>query len=129
MRGFGRDASMRSRIVCLELRDLGRDQPVLAIQLQRAAILRQRPVELILLLEFARLLDVHARRFFLRALQVDLVFRVVGVRLNRLREIRDRGVPVRMRTASWPCRKARPALQALSSTATTIKPASLRVLM
>ena len=73
---------------------------------KRPLVLRERPIELILLLEVLRLLDVRARGFFLRAAQVDLVFRVVGIRLHRLGEVRHRRVPVR-RPAPPPARGGR----------------------
>ena len=71
-----------------ELRGARLGEPVRRVQLQRLAVLEQRPVELILRLELARAADVLARGALHRPLERDLVLRVVGVLLHGLREVR-----------------------------------------
>jgi hypothetical protein len=78
----------------IELRDLCRRLPVARIVLARDLVFAAGRLELILLLEVLGLVEVCARRGELRALQRDLVIRVVGrgarrgfVELHRLIQI------------------------------------------
>ena len=54
-------------------------EPVRRVELQRLAVFEQRRVELILRLELTRPGDVLARRALHRALERDLVFRLVRI--------------------------------------------------
>ena len=79
----------------LELGCLGDGGAIGRIEFQRPLVLRERAIELILLLEILRLLDVRPRRFFLRALQVNLVLDIVGISLHGLGEVGHRRIPIR----------------------------------
>ncbi|OLD15590.1 MAG: hypothetical protein AUJ01_11910 [Acidobacteria bacterium 13_1_40CM_3_65_5] len=62
----------------IERRDLRGRQPIARVVLARGTIFAERGLELILLLELARLLEVRARRRLHRALERDSVIRIVG---------------------------------------------------
>src|SRR5262249_18727035 len=79
----------------LELRHLRLRQAIGADHLERLAVFGQRGVQLILRLELLRLLDVEPGGLLLRPAQLDLVVRVVGIGLHRLREVDDGGIRVR----------------------------------
>jgi hypothetical protein len=66
----------------IELGDLGRRQAIARIVLARQPVLAERRLELILLLESVRALEVGARRRLHRPLQRNLVIRVVRRRLD-----------------------------------------------
>ena len=68
----------------IELGHLGGRLPIAGIVLARLTVLAERRLELILLLEVARLVEMRSGRGDHRALQRDLVVRVVGRRLHRL---------------------------------------------
>ena len=70
---------MRSRIFRSSSATLAAATRSVPISSSDLPVFAQRRIQLVLLLELARPLDVHARRFFLRAAQVDLVLRVVGI--------------------------------------------------
>ena len=82
MAGRGRDASMRSRIVCSSAATLAQHGAVARVVLRGQPVLAERRLELVLLLELLRALEMRARRRQHRALQRDLVVRVVGIGLH-----------------------------------------------
>ena len=78
----------------LELCRARRGEPIRAVQLDSLFVLDERAVKLILLLELARAEDVVARGVLRRPLELDLVFRVVGTRLQGVGVVLHRRVPV-----------------------------------
>ena len=92
--GVGRCASARSRSRRSISLHLAGDLPVGRVELAGAAILAQRLLELAARLEHARLVEVLDRRAEHRALERDLIVRAVGIFLQRLAVVLDRGVPV-----------------------------------
>ena len=92
MRGLGRVASMRSRIIRSSAAT-GGGEAVGRVHLDRLPVLDQRRIELILLLELPRAADVFERRALHRTLERDLVFGAVRFSWTAS-EVRDRSVPV-----------------------------------
>ena len=78
----------------LQLRDLGRGDPIGAHHLERLPVFGQRRVELVLLFQVVRASVVNARRFPFRAFELNLVLGLIGILLDRFREVCDRRVPV-----------------------------------
>ena len=63
---------------------LGSGQPVRGIQLERAFVLDERGIELIVVLEFVSAAQMFARSILCGALEGDLVFGLLGALLERL---------------------------------------------
>ena len=80
---------MRARICLLEARHLGGGRLVARIVLSGEPELAAGGVELSLCLEFLRAIEVLARRGDHRALEGDLVCRIVGIALDRDTEVGD----------------------------------------
>ena len=82
MAGRGRDASMRSRIVCSSSVTLAPHGAVARVVLRGQPVLAERGLELVPLLELLRALEMGPRRGHHRALQRDRVVRIVGIGLD-----------------------------------------------
>ena len=82
MAGTGRDGLDALADRAIELGDFRRRRAVARVVLAGQPVLAERRLELILLLELVRPLEMGARRRLHRALQRDLVVRIVGRRLH-----------------------------------------------
>ena len=91
---LGATASAWSRIVPLELGDLGGDLPVRRIELAGAAILAQRLVQIAAGLGDAGGVEVNLRGADHRALECDPVLGVLRIGLDRAAVVLDRRLPV-----------------------------------
>ena len=108
--GFGRVASIRSRIVCSSSADLRGRLAVRRVVFRCLLVLAQRDVQIAPGFRLTRRVEVHARRVQHRALERHLEFRPVRIRLHGLPIVRDGSVPVVVAArASSPRRKAWPA--------------------